>query len=560
MKIKNIIKVQAAAAIAVVAALCCTSCNDDWNEHYDAGSVDSGTLWSAISAQSNVSNFANVVKACGYDAVLNGSQTFSVFAPTNDVFSSAQADSLIAVFNAQKAAGVKSDDNTVVRQFLQNHIALYNHPVSSLSNDSVTMMNGKYEVLTPNAIGSSNLLTTNALYSNGVLFTVGKQISYFPNVYEYLGLDAQTDSVYQFLTSFNKYEINESKSVPGDIVDGHTVYLDSVMNVSNVLFNQLGLLNSEDSTYWMIAPTNAEWTRMVEEYTPYFNYDAKVKQRDSLQFVNSRLAILGGTVFSRTINPDEAFRDSAVSTSANSYMVRRMLDLDPYYVYYRPFDNGGVFSGTESVVCSNGEVRKAANFGVSKFKSFMQTIKVEAESVRNQDSIVYAVDPLTVREVTTDNPFYDKVSGNSFVEIIPETAGSRPEVYFSIPGVMANIPYDVYAVFVPVLAYDTLAVEEATRPNLIRSSFWYNDKNGAGASTKFMGAQPTDPSKVDTLLLAKDFVFPTCSYGLTDPQVRVQLISRVSASQTATHTNTIRLDCIILKPHDVEATNDQDEN
>ena len=78
----------------------------------------------------------------------------------------------------------------------------------------------------------------------------------------------------------------------------------------------------------MIAPTNAEWTRMVEEYTPYFNYDAKVKQRDSLQFVNSRLAILGGTVFSRTINPDEAFRDSAVSTSANSYLVRRMLDLD----------------------------------------------------------------------------------------------------------------------------------------------------------------------------------------------------------------------------------------
>ena len=73
MKIKNIIKVQAAAAIAVVAALCCTSCNDDWNKHYDAGSVDSGTLWSAISAQSNVSNFANVVKACGYDAVLNGS-------------------------------------------------------------------------------------------------------------------------------------------------------------------------------------------------------------------------------------------------------------------------------------------------------------------------------------------------------------------------------------------------------------------------------------------------------------------------------------------------------
>ena len=164
------------SAIAVVAALFLSaSCTDDWNEHYDASSVDSGTLWQAISSQSNLSNFTRVAKACGYDLVLNGSQTFSVFAPTDDVFSSAEADSLIQEFQRQKAAGVRSDDNTVVRQFLQNHIALYKHPVSSLTNDSITMMNNKYAVLTSTKLSNSGLLTTNALFNNGVLFTVDKK-------------------------------------------------------------------------------------------------------------------------------------------------------------------------------------------------------------------------------------------------------------------------------------------------------------------------------------------------------------------------------------------------
>ena len=152
------------SAFAVAAALLISvSCSDDWNEHYDASTVDSGTLWSAIQSNGNLSNFTRVVKECGYDLLLNGSQTFSVFAPTDDVLSSAQADSLIAVYKAQKAAGVRTDDNTVVKQFLQNHMTLYKYPVSSLTNDSITMMNGKYEVLTGNSLGGVALKSSRKL-------------------------------------------------------------------------------------------------------------------------------------------------------------------------------------------------------------------------------------------------------------------------------------------------------------------------------------------------------------------------------------------------------------
>ena len=550
------------SAIAVVAALFLSaSCTDDWNEHYDASTVDSGTLWQAISSQSNLSNFTRVAKACGYDLVLNGSQTFSVFAPTDDVFSSAEADSLIQEFQRQKAAGVRSDDNTVVRQFLQNHIALYKHPVSSLTNDSITMMNSKYAVLTSTKLSNSGLLTTNALFNNGVLFTVDKKLDYFPNVFEYLGHDSDLDSVYNFFNRYSIYEFNDAKSVPGENVDGPTVYLDSVSDLRNALFDAYGLINSEDSTYWLVAPTNSEWNRLLAEYEKYFNYDNTVAKRDSLIYTRARMAIMGGTFFSRTINPEPAFRDSAVSTSAMSYANRRMLGIeDNYYTYYKPFAAGGIFDGTQDIVCSNGHVRKASKFNISKFDTFMQNIKVEAENIQSQDTVTNSVDPLVVREVTSDNPFYNKVSGNSYVEIVPDPATANPTIRYRVPNVLSNVEYDIYGVFIPATAYDTLAVEEASKPSVFRVTLNWNDQNGKEGRKIFSTDIMSNPAVVDTVLLVDRFSFPTCSEGLSDPQVKVTLRANVKAKDTSIYSRTMRLDCLILKPREAEATDESSKS
>jgi len=543
------------AAAFLVALFSTSACSDEWNEHYDPAVTNNGTLWEAISNQNNLSNFTRVVKACGYDLTLNGTQVFTIFAPTDDVFSSEEADALIAEFQAQKNAGVKTADNSVVKQFLQNHISLYRYPVSSLTNDSITMMNGKYQVLTPTTFAGVNITSSNALCDNGVLFTIGDKAEYFPNVFEYLGSDNDLDSVYQFLNSYSVYEFNESKSVPGGIVDGQTVYLDSVSDLSNIMFTTLGKINAEDSTYWMIAPVNSEWTRMVNEYEKYFNYDKTVNRRDSLQYANARMGIVRGTVFSRTTNPDAAFQDSAVSTNAYTYSMRKMLGQDEaYYLYKKPFASGGVFDGTEDIVCSNGHVRKANTFNIDKYQTFMQTIKIEAEDVRRQDTIISAEEPLTVRTVATSNPFYDMLSGNSFAEVIPELSSSRPTVTFNIPNVLSNIPYDIYAVFAPALAYDTLATEEDRLPCLFRASIGYNDQNGKAQSKRLGTSYSTKADVVDSVLLYSGYVVPTCSYGLADPQVTIQIRSTVSDKQTSTYSRTLRIDCLIFKPHDEEAT------
>lgn len=553
MKKNKFYRMQAAAVF--MAGLCCASCSDTWDDHYTAASegVINTTLWQAINSNSELSNFAKVAKACGYDTTLDGSQTFTVFAPTNANLTSEQADSMIALYNEDKAAGVKTAENRVIKQFLQNHIALYKKSVSSISTDSVTMMNGKYQTLTQTGIGGENFETKNILYNNGILYTLGGQVKYEPNIFEYLAMDSELDSVYNFIKSYGKYEFDASQSVAGGVVDGKTQYLDSVTVYTNTIINNLGYINREDSTYWMVAPTNSEWKRLVEEYTPYFNYDTKVDNRDSLQYANARVAIINGAFFSRTNNKDAAIQDSVVSTSSLS---EEMFNYNPtdrrYYHYYKPFASGGVFNGTTSVDLSNGRLLKASDFRISKFETFLQERKVEAENTYNVDTLNNAIDPITIRTMQTNNPFYGQVSGNSFVEISPDAVGAQPTITYNISGVLSNVGYDVYAVFVPALAYDTLATADQRLPVKFRAQVGCQQSG----VTKWERASSftTKADVVDTIKIKSNFKFKTTSFGLDQSQTKVKIYTDVPVRESSKYQTTMRLDCIIVRPHDAPAS------
>ena len=529
-----------------------TACSDDWSDHYSAAAIGSETLWQAISSQQNISNFASVVKACGYDVVLSGSQNYTVFAPTNDLFSSATADSLIREFNQQAADSVKSDDNTVVRQFLQNHITMYKHPVSSLTNDTITLLNNKYTVLTPSQLGTSHILSDNALYSNGILFTIDKRLEYFPNVFEYLRHDKELDSVFTFLNRFSAYEFDEDRSVPGEIIDGVTHYLDSVTYLNNKLLDYLGKINSEDSTYWFLCPTNSEWCRLLTEYEPYFNYPRNIAKRDSLIYTNTRLAIIGGTFFNRSNQPDQTFADSALSTLATPYAMRQLTgENHAYYTYFHPFADGGIFAGATDIACSNGHVLKSDNFSVSKYDTFMQTIKIEAESIVYRADLLNAIDPPVVRQLTSSSPYYNKVSNNAYIEIVPDAPDAKVKVFYKLPNILSNLEYDIYGVFVPATAYDSLAAD-ATKPCRVRGDLYYSDRNGKPARYGKGSNATNNPAVLDTVRLIRRFKFPVCSSGLSEPSDTFSIESVVNSDQTATYTTTVRLDCIILKPHELD--------
>ncbi|MBR5038611.1 MAG: fasciclin domain-containing protein [Prevotella sp.] len=584
MKRYNIYKKVLGLALAVLTFAACT---DTWDDHYDrkGEGMNDASLWQAISQNSNLSNFAKVVQACGYDKALNSSQVFTVFAPTNDNFSAQEADELIAAYNAEKGK-VNEDDNTVIKEFIQNHIALYNHSIAESCSDSLTLMNGKKTVLTTSSFCNSPILSTNGHYNNGVLFTIQGKAHYFPTVFEYLRKDADLDSVASFFynSRFYRKEFYPERSVPGGLENGKTVYLDSVFVQQNDLWDMLwAYTNDEDSTYWMVAPTNKEWKKLIEEYEPYFNYDNNVAFRDSMVYTMPRIAIVLGANFSRTLNPDAHLTDSALSTSAaERYTYRYSYWGNNNLHYYqfggksatntqKPYSATGIFTGTDNVECSNGVVMKSDDWKINKLNTFHQWRIYEAEETSNIKEVSKkensttgemepTIDPI-IREVLNNNRFYGKVWSNEFVEFKQMQTTQNHTVTFNLRSVLSNIGYDIYLVTAPALANDSNATEEERIPTKLTCTINYHNQEGETESEVLQSGVETNPNVVDYILLAEDFKFPTATWGLSEsvPQITLDVTTKVSSPEIRSkkYTRTMRIDCVMLVPHGISNVNEE---
>jgi uncharacterized surface protein with fasciclin (FAS1) repeats len=567
--------------------LCCgmaaalTACTDTWDDHFDSlgnaeGGLHEGSLWQSIKNNPDLSNFARVIEGCDYVDKLDGSQVFTVFAPTNSQFSSAEADALIAEYKVQAATELP-ENNTVIKEFIQNHMALYNHSFSSLKTDTLVLMNGKYAVLgADTTINGVKILAVNQLYSNGVLNTLEKQVAFLPNVFEAFRKDHDYDSVYNFLYNEHYYYkvFQPSQSVAGSIVNGKTQYLDSVFTQRNELYSTLGLINSEDSTYMMVAPTNEVWKNLIEEYEPYFDYPAGLEDRDSMNYTMSRLAIVEGTTFSRTFNEDAALNDSAMSNNCiRNYAMRKAMWGAPfeYYQYYKPKDPKGALQQSEILTCSNGEVRKAREWNIDKRMTFHQYVIADASCLykvsrmydTSKKDTVNTIDGYRI-EVGSDNKaFYNKLWNNTFTEFRPNNSTLNHTLIYTLPGVLSNIGYDIYVVMAPALAADTVATAEQRRPTKIRFKMVAPGLASAGVAlensndfhyvAKSKSYEPAADS-VCYLKVAENFVFPKCTRGVADETLQAYLNIETNVSNAelrkGSHQRTVRVNCILLVPHE----------
>ena len=590
-----------------VAALTFAACADQWDDHYSDAALpgtNSGTIWQAMEQNPELSNFRRVAEACGYDKALKSSQMFSVFAPTNSHFTSEQADSVINVYKKEISDGTRTADNRAIREFLQNHIARYTYSVADAAtySDSVVMMNSKYIPLTTNEFGGIKLVSKNQLYENGVLFTIDGPAAFYSNVFEYIDKQRTNtpdglDSIANFLYNkrYYRYELDEEQSIPGDIVNGKTTYLDSVMVKNNELFEILGSgrdyvnLNSEDSTYIMAVPTNKEWDKLVKEYEQYFMYHEKVDKYDSLRWAMPRIQILAGGIFSLSSNlalrsqlNGGAAADSILSVAACEYNMRKYYWGDDSLHYYQygtrknpqdPFAAGGAFYNAEQVKCSNGMIMKSDNWGIDKTNTFLRQIVVEAENART----IIVDDKQTLRRknyvsVPSWSKYYNKISGNGYLEVYPyDRSISDPEVTFVLPSILSNVKYDIYMVTVPADAADSTVTASELKPTRYYISRLFKELDGYGPerdsisnnrdgifdNAKYLLADLDGTlgkgygcgTDVDTICLAKGVTFPTCVWG-TNSQTQLRVLNWVDYDPDNAYDRTIRIDCIILRPQE----------
>lgn len=567
---------------AITAAIACPSCNDTWDDHYDLqGDLVSGmtgaSLWENLNKDEELKPFNRVLEACGYDVILNSPQMFTVWAP---VITDQEAEEWIRIYRADSLLKRTGEQNTAIKEFVMNHIALYNHQINAQTQDTVMMRNGKYMTLSPSFINQTVALTDMRVPSkNGMLYKIESKLPFYRNIWEAIQADSvgvnALDSVAHFFAQFEEEDLDPYSSVPGSLdSDGNQHYVDSVMVRWNTFFSNASPINgnyrrayidSEDSLYYFLAPTNKVWEEKVEEYKKYFicAHDAVAATklaayRDSLMNLYARTALIESCFFNVRRQADVSLTDSICSTI---WAGTRFPNYNGAYKFDRPFAADGIFGGATYIEGSNGRLYKTDNWKISPEKTFIQPIKVEAENS------VYATinENKILRTVEKEDNENFKVSGSSYVVVTDISGGRRaqPSITFDIPNTLSNCPYDIKVVFATRLANDSLSSDIKNRQVTVEVNYYVDESHGFKVNNgdKYLDKVIVDGTKMDTVLVTKNkgpFIPKVCNFSdEAEERVKVTVSADLSSSNQNVYSPNIAIDCIIFEPR---LTSETDEN
>ena len=565
MKKKNCFKT---LVLCSLAAFGFAACNDAWEDHYQVNEKlnPTETLWDVISNRTDLSEFAAALKKTGYDKLFQGDRYYTVWAPKNGTVTVAFGDSLLQM------------------EFVENHVADYNHPASgTLEDNRIELVNGKYCEF----VGASGnytfktvpLVEKNIAAKNGTLHVINGFATFTPNIWERLAKIDSLSLINEFLRSFDEVKFSESQSVQGPIVNGQITYLDSVTVENNRWFSYIGRLNREDSTYIMIAPTNRAWREMYEKSFNYFKFPKTKEFADSLQRYLAKEAICKHLVFSKGwnhIKDEDAFLADADSLISNYYSSMNGIKFYNWYYYTNEFGKrtdripaelGGyrgeiddLFRDTQKEELSNGSLYITDKLGFTPIKCWHDTIKIEGESGLYVEGTTCTTEVESINKDSVD--IYKHISKGHYAVFTPTTSRGNPTITFTIPNVL-SAPYLIKVVFVPANIINKKETE--LLPNKFNWSIQYTPTNGKVETQTLGKAISNDPTRIDTLTLipsgkmngeaiTTDYVeFPCNEYGASFSDIKTQLIlkSNVSSSDKASD-RTFRIDCVILEPVDKE--------
>lgn len=583
-----------------VIGLAMAGCQDSWDDHYGQQpdtQYGTSSLYEVIAAQPELSDFCRVLSATKvfannkqtdvtYKDLLGTDQFFTVWAPANGTF---DADALIS--QCQTATG----DSLVELQFLKNHITRFSYSYTG-KNRTISMMNSKSLDFDGTTFGGVEVQKSNVAARNGLLHVIEKPISYYYNIYEALVSLPKYQHIGNFMHSYQIDEFDEYSSLAMGIVDGKTVYVDSVFYSYNKLMWQYGYIDAEDSTYWMLVPNKEVWDSLYAESYTYYNYSnyfgSEIKC-DSAREYWANYALLQDLVFNPKPTTQFSIKDSITSTTW--YPIKNG---PQYHVYYKPFEEGGLFAQqwADSLVCSNGTIYEMEGWPFAKEDTYFRKIIKEGES-----SVAKSEDPSATGKLlsmSTQNVQQDSIS-NGYIVLTPKTASSQYFVEYELKSVLSG-KYDVCVVMLPKsvdpsndMSPETTNGKRNRRSNKFIVDIMYKGTDGKPyqvSSKSRYTYDPTTPSyytkaadsnkSVDFLFdcnlspdqannrsfinnpLVVDTVklctmhFPTCNYNV-DGEIseRIRITNNIKGNETNSYNHIMYIDCVLLIPHKDEVDN-----
>ena len=524
-------KIKKTGTLLLTALIFSTSSCTDWNDHYESTDVEGSntTLWQQISARPELSDFAEVLSntmvfrqhrksSMSYAEILNGGQSLTVMAPVNGTFNK---DSLLQF--VQTAQG----DSAVERFFVMNHLT---RTPRSAAESSFRLLNDKRVTMTSDNILGVAFMESNLRCKNGILHVMESQLPYNYTIYEALTHISNFSLVGNSVASYNEDEFDEDASVSSGLVDGIPVYVDSVVNERNKIMEAVGRIDSEDSTYFAVVPTNAGWQKAWDEASTYFRYPASMEKGDSLQRYWTNRALLDDAVFSNTIQ-------SSREDSVISYHYSRLTP--EYHVFYKPFSNTGIFGSARGMeTCSNGFLYYHDEWPFTPEQTYFKKVEEEAESY--WDIISYEKCTYNATKVNGDS-----ISKGAFLGITASSGTANWKVTYKLSNTLSGM-YDFCVVVLPKTVNDP---NGNMRPCKFKATINYIDSLGA-EQTYDCGGQTftSNPYKVDTIVVAQAFKLPACNYNQSNEKIRLTIQCNISSKENSKYNRAMYLDGILLRP------------
>ncbi len=648
-KTKKYIGTMALGAVILAAP----GCSDTWDDHYagnEGGSAATETLWEQIESYPNLSRFASIAKAARYykdekhpmknnangkdftyDELLNGSQLLTVWAPENEAFTEESYNLWLEQ--------AKTNGYAVQQQLIANSIALWRNNISTGRVDTLRMLNGKIQIFdqSKQTMAGLPLSEVNIAASNGTLHTTKELLPFNYNLYEYMkdGLNAQTNGISRFhdyVISTDTTYFNENASLEGNPDEnGYPVYVDSAYQTTNTMFysthrhsitspeNDLtaresfgAYIESEDSSFVMLIPTDAAWEAAYQKLAPLYKYATQYvdnekanrgtsqmrtmtqEELDSVTRQSIDMDIISPLCFNVNIQPNAAGRKGTWTAERFVAEQGRSAEylLNTFGDTLRSDDSwekSTIFDGTK-IRMSNGYGVLASNWNIPRklYKPDL-TVEVGYQSFyrASQNTSNQAEDSPRSFSFTNTASWCDTtgvVSHNNFYYIFGKSESANPVNEFRLVGtdgenresdVMSG-KYDIKIVLVPnyymtsndstivlttgergtgkVVDGDTIPVKHKLQATLYYCNGEGADNKGYEKGVLNSDIIDYDGTKVDTITVFEDFVFPYSYKNLSHSYPTLKLTTNTkSADRKAGYSNDFCIDQIILVSKDDDA-------
>lgn len=534
------------------------SCTDD---HFDVSATNAqGTLWENIAATQKCDSFMQILQktivnkkeygapaTLSYAGLFQSNKAMTVWAPQDGTYNAAHWLNLLE----------EGNNEDVETQFVKNHFAYSNYNGSFPVVRSIRLANGKFvnyddssAVNTFNGVNIVGSAYKNIASTNG---TVHLLETYSPFAYNLRQMLANYDDLsvlYNYIESRDTLVFLESSSTPGTIVDGKIQYVDSVFMKYNKVLPYIS--QNEDSLSAAIYPSNTAWAEALEKVAKSYNYknhyayydvdevlNLDTVDVDSVREIRTINAIFNNMFYSLNEQPGFNVNTASAQTVGDFFKNADSLVSTVYYnstyLYHQHAPQcRELAEGKTPNVASNGYGFITDHFNFKANKAWQFDIEFDGEDswlvnkkeCKNVSSASPTGTSYRVTTGTVNDSVKGTVHGQIYRSFTPSNSSSKPVVTYNIPNVLSGT-YDIYVVLVPENMIDSS--NHSPKHNqftaTLASDFTEGGKATTTDATNSDGKATfvSDATKVDTILLFKDFKFPYAFYGLSHAKPYISL-------------------------------------